>query len=119
MNKINYGVKVPLVVDMVIGGCHGGTAEGYALSQDDGPQLLTVTLVKEPIRDERGNILPYDDVGEELREGDKNEFRASQCAWLWQEAKKPETAEKLREAWSRHVGARREVARARQFEVVR
>jgi hypothetical protein len=119
MNKISYGCKVRLCVDMVISGCHGGTAEGYALSHDDGPDLLAVSLIAEPIRDEHGNRLPYDDVGFLLPEKDANTYSLSISRWLWDEAKKPETAEKLREAWSRHVGARREVARARQFEVVR
>jgi hypothetical protein len=110
MNKLSYGVKVPLVVDMVIGGCHAGTVEGYALSQDDGPWLYAVTLIAEPVRDEKGNKLPFDDVGEQLVKGDKNEFRASQSAWLWQEAEKAETLRKLREAWDDEKRARKQGA---------
>lgn len=119
MNKLAYGVKVPLVVDMVIGGCHGGTAEGYALSQDDGPDLYAVCLVAEPVRDENGNRLPIDDVGQELREDDKNPFSLSISRWLWAEARKKETLAALQEEWLRRKVANHAEAKARVFEVVR
>lgn len=103
---IDYGVKIRLTVDMVIGGCHGGTVEGYALSQDDGPDLLAVCLVAEPLRDEKGNILPVDDVGQELMEDDSNPFSMSQSRWLWNEARQPETLQALKEAWAEKRASR-------------
>jgi hypothetical protein len=107
---IDYGVKVRLVVDMVIGGCHGGTVEGYALSHDDSPDLLAVTLIAEPLRDEKGHVLPVDDVGQELLEDDSNPFSMSQSRWLWNEAHQPETLAALKDAWDEKKRARKQGA---------
>lgn len=89
MSKLDYGVKVNICAIVTIGGCHACEIEGYALSYPDDADLMAVTL-----------IAPSFKPGCELKSVDADKDTCSLSRALWREAKKPATAELLREAWN-------------------
>jgi len=118
---VDYRVKVPLCVDVIVAGCHGCTVEGYALSDSDSGDLMSVALIAEPIRRADQSIdHTYDDVGDVLQERGENGIERQFLAYvLWREARKPETLDELAAEYAARCGNRRAEAKAEAFLAVR
>ena len=118
---VDYRVKVPLCVDVIVDGCHSCTVEGYALSESDSGDLMNVALIAEPIRRADQSIdHTYDDVGDVILEHGENGIVRQFLAYvLWREARKPETLEELESEYAARCGNRRAEAKAEAFLAVR